>query len=334
MHELVKRFEDYLKTEKRYSAHTCTAYIHDISQFFNDIYPEGWPEPQAVTSRAVRRWIMQLSSGGFEPRSIRRKLSSLRRFFKFLVIQGLAEKNPVSGLQCPKITQSLPVFLDVSRTGFLGNVGEASSPEQQLAAWLTEFLYHTGLRRSELLNLKPENIHMDSRQIKVLGKRAKERVVPLTPRACEILEAYGRSHPAAWTSERFFSCPDGRLLTEKKLYNLVKNHLSAFTTHEKRSPHVLRHTFATHLLDEGAPIRAVQELLGHSSLAATQIYTHNSLEKLRQVHKKTHPRERRTNEPNDYFCSITKTHTHHESEHKHSGRQQRRKAEGANPKQD
>lgn len=292
MHEALENFEAYLKSEKRYSEHTCLAYLNDISQFLNALYPEGWPEPDAVSSRAVRRWIMQLAADGFEPRSIRRKLSSLRSFFKFLVRRGMAAKNPVSGLQGPKLQQKLPVFLDVSRAGYLGHVDESADTEQKMAAWLSEFLYHTGLRRSELLCLKPENIHLAARQIKVLGKRSKERVVPLTQRACEILEAYGRFNPEAWTSETFFRWPDGKPISEKKLYVLIKNHLSAFTTHEKRSPHVLRHSFATHLLDEGAPIRAVQELLGHSSLAATQVYTHNSLEKLRQAHRKAHPRER------------------------------------------
>jgi integrase/recombinase XerC len=240
----------------------------------------------------VRRWVMQLTAGGFEPASVRRKLSSLRSFFKFLVRRGIASKNPVSGLQGPKLQQKLPVFLDVSRAGLLGQTDESSDIEHKMAAWLSEFLYQTGLRRSELLGLKPENINLTARQIKVKGKRSKERVLPLTPRACAIIEAYGQLNPDAWTGETFFRWPDGKPISEKKLYTLIKNHLSAFTTHEKRSPHVLRHSFATHLLDEGASIRAVQELLGHSSLAATQVYTHNSLEKLRQTHRKAHPRER------------------------------------------
>lgn len=292
MREALVKFEAYLKNEKRYSDHTLKAYSNDICQFLNTLYPEGWPNPDEVSSRAVRRWVMHLTASGFEPPSVRRKLSSLRSFFKFMVRQGIAAKNPISGLQGPKLKQKLPVFLDVSRAGFLGQVDESSDTEKKMAAWLSEFLYHTGLRRSELLGLKPENINLEARQIKVMGKRSKERVVPLTPRACAIVEAYGRLNPDAWSSETFFRWPDGKPISEKKLYTLIKNHLSAFTTHEKRSPHVLRHSFATHLLDQGAAIRAVQELLGHSSLAATQVYTHNSLEKLRQVHRKAHPRER------------------------------------------
>lgn len=294
MKDFLEAYEKYLKTEKRYSSHTSQAYLQDITQFFEAVYPEGWPHPDAVSPRSVRRWVMQLAASGLEASTVRRKLSSLRSYYKYLLRHGKASHNPLHGIQAPKMAKKLPVFLDISKTHLLGQAVENSEamPENRLAALLCEFLYHTGLRRSELLHLKPENVDLKQRQIKVLGKRHKERLVPLTEKATELLKQYLRMRPEAWQDEVFFALPDGKRLTEKKLYQLVKMHLSAFTTHEKRSPHILRHTFATHLLDEGASIRAVQELLGHSSLAATQIYTHNSLEKLRQVHAKAHPREK------------------------------------------
>lgn len=286
----LKAFEHYLKSEKRYSLHTRLAYLKDIEQFLCTQYQEKMPEPDEITSRSVRQWVMNLASEGAQPRTIRRKVSSLRSFYRYLIRNGITAHNPLSGLQTPKIPQKLPVFLDVSRSYRLGEASDGS-PNARLAALLCEFLYHTGLRRSELIYLQRVNVDLTVGQIKVLGKRAKERIVPLTDRALALAREYDKTRPAT-TCDNFFVTPDGRPLSDKYVYNLVRNHLRAFSTHEKRSPHVLRHTFATHLLDEGAPLRAVQELLGHSSLAATQVYTHNSLEKLRQVHRKAHPREK------------------------------------------
>ncbi|MCS6981763.1 MAG: tyrosine-type recombinase/integrase [Flavobacteriales bacterium] len=286
----LKAFERYLESEKRYSSHTRLAYRKDIEQFLCSQYPEKMPDPHEITSRSVRQWVMNLTSAGAQPRTIRRKISSLRSFYRYLIRNGITNHNPLSGLQTPKIRQKLPVFLDVSRSYRLGEASD-ESPNAKLAAILCEFLYQTGLRRSELIHLQRVNVDLAMGQIKVLGKRAKERIVPLTERALALARQYDKMRPAT-TSENFFVRPDGRPLSDKYVYNLVRNHLKAFSTHEKRSPHVLRHTFATHLLDEGAPLRAVQELLGHSSLAATQVYTHNSLEKLRQVHRKAHPREK------------------------------------------
>ena len=294
LREFLPQFETYLTSEKRYSPHTVQAYLLDIDQFLKTVFPDKEPQPEDVAQRSLRRWILELNHNGYDPLSIRRKISSLRSFYKFLNRQSITQHYPFSGLVLPKIRKKLPVFLDVSRTSEFDRIKCSEDYSSQLARIITEFIYQTGIRRSELINLKKSDVHLSEKRIKVMGKRSKERIIPLTDRACELIKSYERLlNPVHSESPEFFLTEKGKRLNEKYVYTAVKKYLTPISTHEKRSPHVLRHTFATHLLDEGAPIRAVQALLGHASLVATQVYTHNSLEKLKQTYKKAHPRERK-----------------------------------------
>ncbi|HFA50991.1 MAG TPA: integrase [Bacteroidetes bacterium] len=290
------RFFQYLQYEKRYSPHTLTAYRTDLGQFvayLNDIYQIK--KPSEVAPVHIRSWIVDLLGKKNSTRSINRKLSCLKTYFKFLRKHGEIKQNPMSKVTAPKMGKRLPVFVNENNMELLFDsvdFGEGFSGLRNRL--IMELLYCTGIRRSELISLRLEDVDFANYRIKVLGKGNKERLIPIARHLVLLIERYldqrqrlmagKEAHPWLLVTDK------GKMLYPGLVYKLAKKYLSAVTTLEQRSPHVLRHTFATHLSNNGADLNAIKELLGHSSLAATQIYMHNSIEKLRKVYTQAHPK--------------------------------------------
>jgi integrase/recombinase XerC len=298
--QYIHPFLNYLKYEKRYSSNTMIAYQTDLesfSLFLKDMY--GSPQLQEVSYHYIRSWLASLKEGTTEmnaltAKSINRKISSLKSFFKYHLKTGNIEVNPMAKIISPKVSKRLPVFIREGDIKELEIRLHSSSEDWKSlnAGILIRIFYATGLRLSELINLKEKQVDFSRRQIKVLGKGNKERSIPVSIAVLDEIKSY-----IELKQKEFASVPEELLITEKgkKLYPkyaylLVKEYLSTIPTLDKKSPHVLRHTFATHLINNGAEINAVKELLGHSSLAATQVYTHNTIEKLKEVYKKAHPK--------------------------------------------
>ena len=291
----IQTFLDHLKFQKRYSNHTIISYQNDLSGFFNFIEIQfGFTALSDFNSSFVRSWLASLKQHGMESKSLNRKISSLKSFFKFHLKQGNCLSSPMATIISPKIKKRLPQYVEekdintlFSHMEFPDNWGGKT---QRLLMLL---FYNTGIRQAELVNLKETQIDFSNRSIKVLGKGNKERVLPVNKELLEQIKNYTDSKRVDF--EKFdksflFINDQGKKLYPKYVYNAVNKYLTAVTTIEKKSPHVLRHTFATHLMNNGADLNAVKELLGHSSLAATQVYTHNTIEKLKNVYKKAHPK--------------------------------------------
>jgi integrase/recombinase XerC len=292
--EQIKDFVNYLGYEKHFSAHTIKAYQADLTQFTQFIQSQfEIDETIQVTHQHIRSWLVQLMNEDTDPRTVNRKLSSLRSFYRFLLKEELVQKNPVSKVQAPKIRKKLPAFVEESPMMSLFDRGELfpDSFEGHRDRLMLLLFYTCGIRLSELIGLKTAGINLYKQHIKVLGKRNKERIIPITKELGTELEAYLKEKEAGgWKNEYLFVASSGQQLYPKMVYNTVKTYLSKVTSIEKRSPHVLRHTYATHLLNKGADLNAIKELLGHANLAATQVYTHNSIERLKNIHKTRHPR--------------------------------------------
>ena len=286
-------FFDYLTYEKKYSIHTITSYKNDIAQFISFINPQNEDiSPEEINYQQIRTWVSELIKNKIAARSINRKLSALKSFFKFLQRQQIIEVNPMSKISGPKTPKRLPSFVDEHQMEDLFtevNFDEGFTGQRDKL--ILDILYQTGIRRSELTHLKESDVDLFNSTIKVLGKRNKERVIPISLALKRNLETYlqvkeelNLSNPMLLVSEK------GHTLSEQVVYKSVKKYLSQITTIQKKSPHVLRHTFATHLLNNGADINAVKDLLGHANLSATQIYTHNTIDKLKKSYKQAHPR--------------------------------------------
>lgn len=291
----IQSFTDYLKFQKRYSRHTLISYENDLFSFFGFMQDQyGAPGLGEIKAPLVRSWLAGLKESGNTAKTINRKISALKSFFKFQLKQGQVSASPMASVTGPKIPKRLPVFVDEKDMGTLFQYVEF--PDDFMGKTdrlLLHLLYHTGIRKSELINL--QNHHTDARNqnIKVLGKGNKERIIPISPVLAAELAAYAcikKELGISTETKNFFVNEKGRPLDPKYVYNVVKKYLSLVTTVDKKSPHILRHSFATHLVNHGAELNAVKELLGHSSLAATQVYTHNSIEKLKDVFKKAHPK--------------------------------------------
>ena len=288
-------FIDYLKFEKRYSEHTIRAYRDDLEQFFKYLESE-YPQLslEEISSVLVRSWIVSLWDKKITARSIRRKLSVLKSFFKFQLQKGFLEQSPMTGVIVPKIGKKLPVYVEQKDIHTLfSHVEFPDSWKGETDRLLLSIFYQTGMRLSELVNLKESQVNFGSGTIKVLGKGNKERIIPISPEMSAQVRKYGlekRRQFEAPVSEFLLVDKKGRKLYPKYAYLTVKKYLAEITTVDKKSPHVLRHTFATHLMNAGADLASVKELLGHSSLAATQVYTHNTIEKLKDIYKKSHPK--------------------------------------------
>lgn len=288
-----RSFFQYLEHEKRYSVHTLESYTRDIDQFFlyaADIFQIL--DHTSVKHTHIRSWIVSLMKSGLKPRSINRKLSALRSLFKFYQRRGLVN-NPMKKVLAPKVGKRLPVFIqEEDITSILDPANFTEDYAGQRDRLILELFYHTGIRRSELIGLKTENIDWGQQQFKVLGKGQKERIIPFHKSLGNLLKEYQELRLESWgsTNVYFFLTDKGKQLYPKFVYNLVNRFLKPYNTIEQKSPHVLRHSFATHLSNNGADLNAIKELLGHSSLAATQVYTHNSIEQLQKVYNQAHPK--------------------------------------------
>lgn len=291
----VQDFLDYLKFEKRYSAHTIRAYQDDLDQFFTYLLQQyGSITIAEITAMQVRSWLAELKGDEISSRSINRKISSLKSFFKYQLRSGNLEKTPMSAIISPKTGRRLPQFvkeeeMKAADEQFLFPDTWKGRTDEMIIA----LLYNTGMRLSELINLKESHIGFSNHTLKVLGKGNKERILPVSPELMKLIQAYHqakRREMEKFDAEYLLVGEKGKKLYPKYVYNSVKAFLGQVTTINKKSPHILRHSFATHLMNHGAGLHSVKELLGHANLAATQIYTHNTIEKLKDVYKKAHPR--------------------------------------------
>ena len=292
---LIQPFLDYLKYQKRYSAHTIRSYHDDLLQFFGFLKMQFGQVVLADTGHNhVRSWLASLKENGISSKTINRKISSLKSFFKYLVKTNVLEQTPMARVITPKISKRLPDFIRENEAiKLVGSLEKTEDWKSLNTKMLITLFYTTGMRLSELVNLKESQVDYGKKQVKVLGKGNKERIIPIGQEVVSMIKDY-----ITHKKKEFESADIALLVTEKgkKMYPkypylLVKSFLSSeIKTLNKKSPHVLRHSFATHLSNNGADLNAIKELLGHSSLAATQVYTHNTIEKLKNVYKKAHPK--------------------------------------------
>ncbi len=287
-------FIEYLTVEKKYSTHTIIAYQKDLQQFQQYISENyGDVSVSSISHSQIRSWLAQLLADDVKATSVNRKISSLKSFFKHLQRVGKVQKNPMIKVQAPKKPKQLPVFVEKAKLDALtGKVlpedgGDIIALRNRL---VIELLYGTGMRLSELINLKEDDIDHHNGTVKVLGKRNKERIIPITPQLLQLIDNYMQKKLENSDKNVYLLSNRGKKMYPKLVYNIVNSNLTLVTTLKKRSPHVLRHSFATHLLENGADLNAIKELLGHANLAATQVYTHNTIERLKDVHKKSHPK--------------------------------------------
>jgi integrase/recombinase XerC len=289
----LQAFLDYLRFQKRYSRHTLISYKNDLEQFYAFLIAQfDGPATKAITASMIRSWLAELKGDAITSRSINRKISSLKSFFKFLMKEGAIEATPMSIINAPKISKRLPVYVEEKDIRTLFEHVEFSDDwKGQTEKLILQLFYNTGMRISELIGLKENQVDAAYSNIKVLGKGNKERIIPVSNDLLQsLLQSIHQKPAAAQRVPEVFENKNGKPLYSRQAYNIVKKNLLLVTTVQKKSPHVLRHSFATHLMNNGADLNAVKELLGHSSLAATQVYTHNTIEKLKQVFNKAHPK--------------------------------------------
>jgi integrase/recombinase XerC len=298
--ERLNDFIQYLRFEKRYSPHTLLAYEKDLAQFSTYLTEQcGQPPLKSISHFHIRGWLAEMKDADQTPRTINRKLSSLNAYYRYLLKTGVIEKNPLRKLHTQRLPERLPSYLKEEETTLLleelqFDEGFKGTTDRLIC----ELLYTTGMRRNELLQLKEKDIEWSLRQLRILGKGNKERLVPLSQAMLDALRDYIAEKQKLEQHDRdhLLVLENGTSLYAGYIYRAIKRYLSgdennpAVTTMKKKSPHVLRHTFATHLLNNGANIQSIKDLLGHSSLAATQVYTHNNIEKLKEIHKQNHPR--------------------------------------------
>ncbi len=295
---MTERFINYIRYEKRYSKHTIQAYFTDLEQFstfLQDFYETD--DPLVVRPEMIRSWIIQLMEIGTGNRSINRKLSSLKSFYKFLQKEGGVIQSPAAGIVSPKTSQQLPEFLEQES---IKKLFDESHFEEGFTGvrdrTILELFYTTGIRLAELVGLKEADINFNNKSLKVLGKRNKERQIPLNNILERQLKSYldmkERTFAGIDKEETLFVTGKNRPIYPKLVYRVVNRHLALASTLSKKSPHILRHSFATHMLNNGADLNAIKELLGHANLSATQIYTHNTIGQLKSIHKNSHPREK------------------------------------------
>ena len=293
---MTTQFIHYIRDEKRYSDHTVSAYVSDLNQFTEYLSTTyEITDPVEADYQMIRSWIVQLSQDKISNRSINRKLSTLKSFYRFLIREGVVKLNPLSKIINPKASKRLPEFLDKSKTEFLFTQVEfEDTPVGHRDRTILELFYATGIRQAELRSLTLESLDSDRMSLKVLGKRNKERIIPLGPHIVELLTLFIKDfrslmvHPNQ--NNFIFVTKEGEPITPLLVYRIVRKYLGLVSSRQKRSPHVLRHTFATHMLENGADLNAIKEILGHSSLAATQVYTHNTIDRLKLIYKQAHPK--------------------------------------------
>jgi integrase/recombinase XerC len=292
--KVVQKFLDYITYEKRFSIHTVSAYKADILSFLEFLDAKAGKTCLETGSSDIRSWIIELAGRKISPRSYRRKLSSLKAFYKFLVREGMVLSNPTEGVVVPKFQNPLPEFFNTRETQNLFDFVVFENDFQGVRDKLILFIfYYTGIRLSELVNLKVKDIDFSMQQISVTGKRNKQRNIPINKFLQDEITHYLKIRDLEFgnnDTEYLFLTNKGANVYGRFIQRMANKYLSQVTTSEKVHPHKLRHTFATHMLNNGADLNAVKELLGHSSLAATEIYTHNTYEKLKSIYKQAHPR--------------------------------------------
>ena len=309
---ILERFVKYLQYEKRFSPHTVTAYQNDLKQFFAHTATSGQQNKLteteinarvtallanigAITYNDIREWIMELMNLQQTPKSVNRKIASLRTFFKFLLREGLISTNPAAKIQAPKMGKRLPVVVEEEKIMHLLADGEMfdntfTGLRDKL---IIEMFFGTGIRLAELVGLTEADVNLYDNTIKVLGKRNKQRIIPVNTQLKALLERYLDAKKNEYfdnNSSTLFVTAKGANAYPKMIYLIVHKYLSYISTQDKKSPHVLRHSFATSLLNHGADLNSIKELLGHANLSATQIYTHNSVERLKSIYKQAHPK--------------------------------------------
>jgi len=291
----LQSFISYLLLEKNYSRHTASAYEKDIQSFSDFCFEEyDLDQINAVEYPLIRNWIVSLVNGDISNRSVNRKVASLKAYYKFLQRIGELDTNPLAKHKALKTSKKVEVpFSEEEMQRILSQLPFEDSFEGRRDKLIIELLYTTGIRRTELINLKINDVDLDGQIIKVLGKRNKERVLPLlasTIDLCLSYNIYRNALEIVKDKEFVFLTKSGNKIYETLVYRIINGYFSKVSSKVKRSPHILRHTFATHLLNKGADLNSVKELLGHSSLASTQVYTHNSIAELKKVHSTAHPR--------------------------------------------
>lgn len=282
-------FVQYLRFERRFSPHTITAYQTDLYQFSEYLKKQYEIEsPELATHSIIRSWVVHLMQEGISSRSVNRKITVLKTFYKYVLKQGKIKNNPMLKITSPKCSKRLPAFVDEKAMERLFDSDiENLTPVQERNLLILDLFYSTGMRLSELVQLKVDDFDTYNNTLRIMGKRSKQRIVPLASPIAKNLRIFISKFNI---NGLIFTGKKGKPLYPKLVYNLVKTYLTKVTTLDKKSPHILRHTFATHMLNSGADINAVKEILGHSSLAATQVYTHNTIEKLTKIYKQAHPR--------------------------------------------
>ncbi|WP_395767978.1 tyrosine-type recombinase/integrase [Aquirufa sp.] len=287
--EVVNFFLQHLQVERRLSPLTLRSYQIDLTQFIDFLAPQQLAANQ-VKSQTIRAWLVELSNQGIQNRSINRKLATLRTFYKFLLRRGELTDNPMHTIRMVKTSKSLPSYIRESEMNQMLTIHEKpkntfEEVRDQLALML---LYGTGMRLAELIQLTQHQINLPSKTLRVVGKRNKERIIPMPQLLVELIQQYQTLNP--FQNATLLLTDKGEPCYPMFIQRLVKKYLGEVSTLEKLSPHVLRHSYATHLLNRGADLNAIKELLGHANLAATQVYTHNSMEKLKEIYKQAHPK--------------------------------------------
>jgi integrase/recombinase XerC len=298
MHELIRSYLSYIERERNYSSHTITSYANDLLQynsFLSSEYPRLLDDPNAVTTNVIRDFLGMLLENGVAKKSIVRKLSSLKSFYKFLVRKKIVFVNPALNIVTPKVEKKLPQVVDQKTMERVLSLPDTSTLEGARDAAILELFYGSGIRLSELLFAAPHDVDFHNRTLKVTGKGNKQRIIPMTTSAQQAIKRYltfrkENNVPPDDNSTALFCDDNGKRLTPQRVNKIVNVYLHEAAEVQQKSPHVLRHSFATHLLDNGADILAVKELLGHERLSTTQIYTHVTVDRLKKIYKQAHPK--------------------------------------------
>ena len=289
----INDFLRYLQAEKRYASHTIKAYKNDLNQF-HAFCQSNDKEGMDLYYKTIRSWVVFLMDSGYSPRSVHRKLTSLRTYCKYLISLGELDANPLDRVLKPKLNKRVPAFVEEAKMNqLLDDYDFGDDFEGIRNRLILDLLYQTGMRRSELLGLTTRSVNLSGKSIKVKGKREKERIIPISDGMINSIEQYLLVREPLVKDpdiEAMFVTAKGYPVYDKLVYRIVNSYLSLVTTLDKKSPHVLRHTFATHMLNSGADLNAIKELLGHANLSATQVYTHNTFKKLKSIYNQAHPR--------------------------------------------
>ncbi len=285
----IDNFQEYISVEKRFSKNTVISYLQDLNQFFKFLSSEyNVSNNTEINFHLVRHWITRLLENGLEASSVNRKISTLKTYFRFLEREGYVKENPMFKIISPKAKKRLPIFLEEEKiNNLLDDIKFESGFKGQRDKLIIELFYLTGMRLSELINIKIKDLNFNNFEVKVIGKRKKERIIPLSDK---IIKSIKMIIDNKNSEDYLFTNTKGDKLYNKMIYRVVNKYIGKVSSMKKKSPHILRHTFATHMLNNGADINAIKELLGHSNLSATQVYTHNTIEKLKKIYHQSHPR--------------------------------------------